>query len=177
MLIRPASTTDAAALLAIYRPYVEGTAVSFETQVPQVDEFAGRIERALAGWAWLVAEDDGECLGYAYGSAYRARAAYRWSVETSVYVRPERQRRGVGGRLYPALLAALSERGFCRALAGVSLPNPASIALHRRLGFEPVGVFTAVGRKFDRWHDVLWLQRALDGRPPGGEPRQSPAAV
>ena len=165
-LIRPATTADAACLLEIYRPYVEGTAVSFETETPSVQAFAARIDKALNGWAWLVAEQDGQCVGYAYGSLHRERAAYRWSVETSAYVRAGWHGRGLGQALYRALFDELAERGYCNALAVVVLPNPASLALHRSVGFEEVGVIKRGGHKFNRWHDVMWLQRALRTSPP-----------
>ena len=163
--IRAASEGDVAALLAIYAPYVENTAVSFETAVPGSDEFAARIRKANSQWAWLVAEREHELLGYAYGSTHRERAAYRWSVETSAYLSPHAQRQGIGTALYQALLPLLSARGFCNAFAGATLPNDASIALHRRVGFEPIGVFKSVGRKFGRWHDVAWMQRRLRDAP------------
>jgi phosphinothricin acetyltransferase len=164
--IRSATEIDAAALLAIYRPYVERTAVSFETAVPTVEEFAGRITTAVAGWAWLVAEAEGECVGYAYAAPHRKRPAYRWSVETSVYVRDDYQRRGIARALYAELFKVLIGKGFCNALAAVTLPNPASVALHQSVGFLPIGVFKAVGRKFGVWHDVAWYQRALRDTPP-----------
>lgn len=166
-IVRQANEADAPALLEIYRPYVERTAVSFETAVPSVDEFARRIRTATTGWSWLVAEADGECVGYAYGSAHRERPAYRWSVETSAYVREDCLRRGIGRRLYVELLQVLTDKGFCNAYAGMTLPNPASEGLHRALGFEPIGVFKAVGRKFGAWHDVAWCHRKLRERPPG----------
>jgi len=164
--IRPATRTDAAALLMIYRPFVESTAVSFETVVPTIDEFGARIENALAGWQWLVAEQDGRCVGYACAGTHRERAAYRWSVEVSAYVLPSHQRQGIGRALYWQLLDDLAGRGFCNALAGITLPNEASVGLHRAAGFTPVGVFRAVGRKFDAWHDVAWFQRELRTAPP-----------
>ena len=165
MIIRAASPEDAPALLAIYAPYVETTAVSFEAEPPSVAEFARRIEAALADWAWLVAERDGRCIGYAYGSLHRERAAYRWSTEVSAYVRPDCHRQGIGAALYLELLDQLAHQGYCTALAGVTLPNQASVALHRRVGFEPIGVFRNVGWKFERWHDVRWFQRRLRERP------------
>jgi len=122
--IRPATTADAAALLAIYRPFVEATAVSFETAVPTVGEFAARVDKALARWHWLVAEADDGVLGYAYGSSHRERAAYRWSVEVSAYVAARGRRRGVGRALYLQLFDALAQQGYCNAYAGVALPNP-----------------------------------------------------
>ncbi len=164
--VRPAVKADAATLLDIYRPFVEASAVSFETVVPTVDEFSARIRKTLAGWHWLVAERDGECIGYAYGSSHRERAAYRWSVEVSAYVSPNHHRQGIGRSLYSALFSVLAEKGFCSAYAGVTLPNEASIALHRSVGFAPVGTFEAVGRKFGKWHDVAWFQRRLRDSPP-----------
>ncbi len=166
--IRSAVEADAAALLAIYRPFVESTAVSFETVVPTVEEFADRIAKALTGWQWLVAERDGQCIGYAYGSSHRQRQAYRWSVEVSAYVHPNHHRRGVGRALYLRLLEELAQKGFCNAYAGTTLPNEGSVALHRGVGFEFIGVFKAVGRKFGTWHDVAWFQRVLRNSPPPG---------
>jgi len=166
--IRSAVEADAAALLAIYRPFVESTAVSFETVVPTVEEFADRIDKALTGWQWLVAEQDGQCIGYAYGSSHRQRQAYRWSVEVSAYVHPNHHRRGVGRALYLRLLEELAQKGFCNAYAGTTLPNEGSVALHRGVGFEFIGVFKAVGRKFGTWHDVAWFQRVLRNSPPSG---------
>src|SRR5690606_16840759 len=128
--IRRATPDDAAALLSIYAPYVERTAVSFEERVPSVDEFAARIEHALSRWTWLVGERDGRCAGYAYATAHRARAAYRWSVETSAYVDPDAQRTGIGRALYSSLLEQLAGMGYCNAYAGIALPNAASVALH-----------------------------------------------
>jgi len=167
LAIRPATAADAAALLAIYAPYVERTAVSFETVVPGIEDFASRVQRYATQWAWLVAERDGRCLGYAYGSPHRERAAYRWSAETSAYVDVAAQRQGVGKALYLALFDALAAAGYCNAFAGMTLPNAASVALHRSVGFEPIGVFRRVGWKFGAWHDVAWSQRRLrDGQPP-----------
>ncbi len=166
VLLRCATEADAPALLAIYAPYVEHTTVSFETTVPDTDEFAARIRRYADGWAWLVAEREGELLGYAYGSPHRERAAYRWSVETSAYVAPDARRQGACRKLYLALFEALADRGYCNAYAGIALPNDASIALHRAVGFEPVGVFRAAGRKFGAWRDIAWYQRKLRDLPP-----------
>jgi phosphinothricin acetyltransferase len=165
-VIRSATEADAAALLAIYAPFVERTTVSFETQVPTVEEFAARVRKVLSQWAWLVAERDGALAGYAYGGTHRERAAYRWSVETSAYVDPRFRRQGIGTALYVALFDALAARGYCNAYAGITLPNAASAALHRSVGFEPIGVFKSVGYKFGAWQDVAWLQRRLRDGPP-----------
>jgi L-amino acid N-acyltransferase YncA len=166
--VRPATLSDAAAMLSIYRPFIESTAVSFETLVPTVEEFAARVARSLAGWQWLVAEQDGRCVGYAYGTSHRERAAYRWSVEVSAYVHPGHQRAGIGRALYQELFRDLAGKGFCNAFAGITLPNDASVALHRNLGFEPIGTFKSIGRKFGKWYDVAWFQRALRDDPPEG---------
>jgi L-amino acid N-acyltransferase YncA len=163
--LRSAVEADAPALLAIYRPFVESTAVSFETVTPTVAEFAVRITKVLAGWQWLVAERDGQCIGYAYGSTHRERPAYRWSVEVTVYVHQDCHRQGVARALYRRLFEELAQRGFCNAFAGTTLPNAASVALHKGLGFEPIGTFKRVGRKFGEWHDVAWFQRVLRESP------------
>jgi L-amino acid N-acyltransferase YncA len=163
--LRTATRADAAACLAIYRPFVESSAVSFEEVVPTVEEFAARIEDALSAWTWLIAEKDGRCLGYAYGHSHRARAAYRWSVEVTIYVESGHRRHGLGRQLYERLFSDLKGLGYCNAYAGVTQPNESSMALHRGVGFEYIGTFRSVGRKFDRWHDVAWFQRQLRETP------------
>jgi phosphinothricin acetyltransferase len=165
MQIRTATAADAAILREIYRPYVETTVVSFELDVPSIEEFQHRIVTAVEGWAWLVANIDGRPTGYAYGSAHRARAAYRTSVEVSAYVQPDYHRQGIGRALYTHLLDELGERGFASAYAAITLPNDASIGFHKCLGFEPIGVFPRVGRKFGVWHDVAWFYRPLQDTP------------
>ena len=161
MQIRRATPADAAVLREIYRPYVETTAISFELEVPSIEEFQRRISVAVEGWSWLVAEVDGKLVGYAYASAHRARQAYRSSVETSAYVREDYQRQGIGRALYTQLLKELGERGFGSAFAGITLPNDASVGFHESLGFEPIGVFPRVGRKFGAWYDVAWFYRSI----------------
>lgn len=164
--IRDAVSGDTEALLAIYRPFVVETAVSFELEPPPATEFEQRILSAQSKWAWLVAERGGDVLGYAYGSSFRARAAYQWSVETSAYVHGAHLGQGVGKALYVRLLDVLAEKGYCTAYAGITLPNEASIRLHKALGFGEVGVFRRAGHKFGRWHDVSWWQRELRDEPP-----------
>jgi phosphinothricin acetyltransferase len=161
MKIRTATAADAAVLREIYRPYVETTAVSFELEVPSIEEFQRRITVAVEGWSWLVAEVDGRQVGYAYGSAHRAREAYQTSVETSAYVHEDYQCQGIGRALYTQLFQDLCERGFGSAYAAITLPNEASVGFHESLGFEPIGVFPRVGRKFGAWHDVAWFYRPL----------------
>ena len=163
--IRQASLADAPALLAIYAPHIESAPVSFETVVPAVEEFAGRIAKSLSKWQWLVAERDGVIAGYAYGSTHRERAAYRFSVEVSAYLDPRFHRQGIGSALYARLFEDLIAKGYCTAFAGITVPNDASIGMHRSVGFEMIGVFRNVGWKFDRWHDVAWMQRTLRERP------------
>lgn len=159
--IRSATKADATALLVIYRPYVEETAVSFEQIPPTVAEFAARIEKAVAKWAWLVAEMNGQPVGYAYASTHRARAAYAHSVETSAYVHPNHQRGGIARILYNALFDQLHVLGYESAYAGITLPNDPSVGFHRSLGFASIGIFPRVGRKFGRWHDVAWFYRPV----------------
>ncbi len=161
MLIRRAEPSDAKRMLEIYAPFVLETAVSFETAVPDVDDFSNRISATLKGHEWLVAEVDDNICGYAYGSTHRVRSAYRSSVETSVYVDPVYQGRGVGRKLYTGLFDSLQTLGFHYAYAGIALPNVASIALHKAVGFESIGVFKEVGFKNGNWHDVSWWQRPV----------------
>lgn len=166
--IRDAAVADAAACAAIYAPYVTDTVITFELTPPTPDEMARRIAAAVDTHAWLVAVDADRVIGYAYGGPYKQRAAYRWSCEVSVYLELGRRRTGTGRALYAALFTRLAERGYRMAVAGMTLPNPASEGLHRALGFEPIGVYRRIGWKFDGWHDVAWTQRALtdaDGAP------------
>ncbi|MFH6626010.1 GNAT family N-acetyltransferase [Streptococcus suis] len=162
--IRSARIEDAADLVAIYAPYVEKTAITFETQVPTVSEFASRIEKTLEKFPYLVAVEEGTLVGYAYASTYYARAAYDWTVELSVYIQQEARGKGIGTLLYNALERELIARGFKNFLACIALPNPASIALHEKRGYEQVAHFKKVGYKFDTWHDIVWLQKSLIGK-------------
>lgn len=159
--IRAATIDDAAAVAEIYRPIVESTTISFEETAPGADEIARRIHETTRTHPWLIAQSGEGVAGYAYGSRHRERSAYRYSVDVSVYVAQTARRCGIGAALYEALFVRLRELGFHRAFAGIALPNEASIRLHRRCGFEPVGIYKEVGRKFDRWLDVSWWQKAL----------------
>jgi phosphinothricin acetyltransferase len=161
---------DAAVCAAIYAPYVEDGATSFEERAPDAVELAGRME---GSHAWLVAEEGCEVVGFAYACPHRSRPAYRWSVDVSVYVAAGRQGEGHGRRLYEALFADLRERGFRAACAGITLPNEASVALHEKLGFEPVGVYRGIGWKAGAWRDVGWWQLQLSpgAEDPPAEPR------
>ncbi|HEU5471061.1 MAG TPA: GNAT family N-acetyltransferase [Actinophytocola sp.] len=170
-MIRDATECDAAACAAIYAPYVTGTAITFESEPPTPDHMAERIATALRTHAWVVFEEGGRVVGYAYGGQYKARPAYRWSCEVSVYLEPGRRRTGAGRALYRALFDRLSRRGFRTAVAGMTLPNDASVGLHRAMGFEPVGTYRRIGWKHGAWHDVAWAQRPLaTGADPPAEP-------
>ena len=159
--VRPATVADAAACVEIYRPYVLDTAITFETDVPTVAEMADRIVDARVMHEWLVLEVDGAVTGYAYARQFNSRAAYQWSVETSVYLAQGRLRSGGGRMLYAALLRRLTERGFRRAFAGIAQPNDASNALHHAFGFRRAGHYRRVGWKLGAWHDVQWWQLDL----------------
>lgn len=161
MWIRRASGDDGAACAAVYEPYVTGTTITFEFDPPSASEMAQRIEKANREHAWVVAGQDDEVVGYAYGGVWNARAAYRWACEVSIYLRTGLRRTGTGRALYEALFAALAERGYRVAVAGTTLPNEASAGLHRAMGFEPVGTFRQVGWKHGAWRDVAWMQRGL----------------
>jgi L-amino acid N-acyltransferase YncA len=167
-VIRDAGADDAGRIAAIYAPYVLETAISFETEPPTAEEMARRIADAQRAHAWLVLEQDGDVVGYAYGGPFMARAAYQWATTVSVYLESGRRRTGGGRALYEALFDRLAARGHRTALAGIALPNEASIGLHRALGFEEAGVYRRVGWKLGRWHDVGWYQRTIgdDDGPP-----------
>jgi L-amino acid N-acyltransferase YncA len=163
-VIRLATEHDAAQLQAIYAPNVCDTAISFELVPPTVDEMRQRIRKTLEQLPWVVCEHQGEVLGYAYASAHRARGAYQWSVDVSVYIHPSSRRSGVGRAVYSSLFKILEIQGFYNAYAGITLPNPASVGLHEAMGFQPVGVYRDVGYKLGAWHDVGWWQLALRER-------------
>ena len=169
--LRDATAADAAACASIYAPYVLDTVITFELDPPSAVEMGLRIQAALTTHAWLVLEDEGRVVGYAYGSPFRARAAYRWACEVSVYLEPGRVRTGGGRVLYEHLLDRLAERGFRQAVAVMTLPNAPSLALHRAMGFELTGTLTRIGWKHGSWHDVSWAQREL-GAGGGGPPSQ-----
>ncbi len=158
MLVRLADPArDAERVAQIYRPTVEGSFISFEEIAPDPIEMAERMRTMLARLPWLVAEaDDGAVVGYAYASPHRERAAYRWSVDISVYVDQQWYRRGVGRELYRQLLDILRRQGCVNVYAGIGLPNPASVALHESIGMRLIGTYERVGFKLGRWVDVAW---------------------
>ena len=166
--IRLAAAGDAAGVAAIYALYCESTSVSFETTAPTADEMAARIATIEREWPWLVLDVDGRIAGYAYASRHRERAAYRWAVDTAVYIAEAFQGQGAGRALYTTLFALLRRQGYFRVCAGITLPNAPSVRLHESMGFKPVGVYRRIGFKLGRWHDVAWYQAEL--RPDDGDP-------
>lgn len=166
MQIRLATTDDAAAIATIYAPFVTDSSISFEVRAPDTAEMASRIAHKLPRFPWLVAEENGAVVGYAYAGPHRERAAYAWSVEVSVYMIEAARRHGVARRLYETLFDLLRRQGFRTAYAGITLPNPASVGFHEALGFTAVGVYRNVGWKQGRWHDVGWWELPLGGNEP-----------
>jgi L-amino acid N-acyltransferase YncA len=170
--IRVATADDADAVAAIYAPIVASTAISFELQPPTVADMRARIAATIERFPWLVCVDDaGRVSGYAYAGRHRERPAYRWAVDTTVYVRDDARRRGVGRALYEDLVVRLVDLGYFQAFAGITLPNAASVGLHEALGFEPIGVYRNVGFKMGAWHDVGWWQRSLRPLASPSEPK------
>ena len=170
MLIRHADPADAAACVAIYGPSVTDGVASFEEHAPSITEMARRIETTSTHYPWLIAEADGEPVGYAYATEHRWRSAYRWTADTTVYISPRHHRRGIGRALYRTLLDLLTAQGMYTACAGITLPNEASVGLHEAMGFELVGVYRSIGYKHGAWLSVGWwqaqLREPLDDEPP-----------
>jgi phosphinothricin acetyltransferase len=159
--LRACETTDAGPIAAIYNHYVRDTVVTFEETPVSTEEMAARIAKLAPRCPWLVAEDGGVIVGYAYATPWKERSAYRFSVESTVYCAPGHLRRGTGTKLYRGLIAELKARNFHSAVGGIALPNPASIALHEKVGFRKVAHFAEVGFKLGRWVDVGYWQLTL----------------
>ncbi len=159
--IRIAREADAAAIHAIYAPHIATGVATFETALPGEDAMRERIRTRLPHYPWLVWEDGGEVLAYAYAGRFRERAAYDWIAETSIYVRPDGQRRGIARRLYGALLDTLVLQGLTQAVGVITLPNPGSVGFHEALGFDPAGVWRQSGYKLGQWWDVGVWQKEL----------------
>jgi L-amino acid N-acyltransferase YncA len=168
--IRLAHSNDASMLHAIYAPFVINTPISFELVPPTEQEMRQRIEQILQTHPWLVCEEQGEILGYAYASQHRTRQAYQWSVDVSAYVHERWRGKGIGKALYTSLFALLRLQGFYNVYAGIALPNAASVALHEAMGMRQVGVYSQVGYKQGRWHDVGWWQKTLQPHNPEPAP-------
>jgi phosphinothricin acetyltransferase len=163
-VVRLATPADGAACAAIYGPYVEATSISFEAVPPTAEDLAGRIARTVERTPWVVVEVGGVVRGYAYGGRHRERAAYDWTVETTVYVDRDFGRQGLGRLAMGAVLAILRLQGAHLAVAGITLPNPGSVRLHESLGFHPIGEFEAIGWKQGGWHGVAWYALELGPR-------------
>lgn len=168
ILIRKASKVDAAAIQAVYAPYVTDTAITFEYAVPTVAEMQRRMEKVQKKYPWLVAEEDGEVVGYAYASAFKERDAYQWAVETSIYVKMEEKGKGIGSQLHDALEAALKAQGILNMNACISFVKKEdeyltldSVRFHRRMGYTRVAHFHKCGRKFERWYDMIWMEKFI----------------
>lgn len=169
LMIRTATPDDAAELLSIYAPYVRQTAISFEVEVPALEEFRRRIANTLERYPYLVAETGSKIVGYAYTSAFKGRAAYDWSAETSIYVRSDVRRQGVGTALYRALEGASRRQGITNLYACIATPHGQtdphlgwdSVRFHEREGYKLVGTFHACANKFNHWYDMVWMEKFI----------------
>jgi len=177
-IIRFARPEDASALAEVYAPYVRETAITFEYVPPTAEEFRRRIEGIQRRYPYLVAEEDGVLLGYCYASPFKGRAAYDWAAETSIYVRTDAHRRGLGRRLYAVLEDLLRAQGILDMLASIALPEQEdeyltldSVRFHSALGFREIARFPDIGNKFGRWYSMVWMDKAL------GEHRPEPGPV
>jgi phosphinothricin acetyltransferase len=171
MTVRLASQRDAAACVAIYRPYVENTAISWEIEVPSEDEMASRIASAQKAHEWLVLERDDRVIGFAYAHALNHLPSFKWSAQAGIYLSGNHHRSGGGRKLYAEVLRRLTERGYRTVLAGITQPNPASNEFHRSFGFRDAALYRRVEWKHGHWHDVVWMQLDLLGpADPDGPP-------
>jgi L-amino acid N-acyltransferase YncA len=160
--IRLATKADAEQILAIYAPFcLSHSPVSFEYVPPSLTEMGQRIENTLESLPWLVWDENGQVLGYAYASVHRSRAAYQWSVDVSAYIEASKRKSGVGSSLYAALFDILRLQGYFNAYAGITLPNTGSVKLHEKMGFSLVGTYHRVGLKGGQWLDVAWYELEL----------------
>ena len=179
IIIRMATMDDAAAMLDIYAPYVRDTAITFEYTVPSVQEFSDRIQHTLTRYPWLLAEKNGCIIGYAYASAFKARQAYDWAVETSIYVARESRGKGVGRLLHDALENLLQRQGILNMCACIAIPHEnadetldySSMHFHEHMHYRPVGRFHMCGCKFGRWYDLIWMERHI------GEHTKNPGPI
>ena len=172
-MIRLATVGDVPAILAVYGPYVEKTTHTFEYEVPSLTAFTERFQAITEEFPWLVWEEDGRVLGYAYGSAPFERAAYRWCGEVSVYLAPEAQGRGIGRRLYSALEQILAFQGYRVIYAIVTSENEVSLAFHRALGYRKTAELPGCGVKFGRWLGITYLEKRINiGETPSNMPEK-----
>lgn len=161
MKIRMIEEKDIQAVLDIYKPYIETTAITFETEVPTYEEFVQRVNHKLEQFPWLVYEEEGKILGYAYASLMRERAAYSWDAELSVYLQEGNHGLGIGSKLYLVLEAILKEMNFVNLYGCITYPNEKSVRLHQKLGYKEIGIFHNSGYKLGSWHDVLWMEKQI----------------
>ena len=180
--IRTATLSDAQALLNIYSPYVEHTAITFEYDVPSVEEFASRIKNTLQKYPYLVAEKNGRLLGYAYASPFHERPAYDWAVETSIYVDQNIKHQGIGRRLHDALEDALRSQGILNMNACIAYPpeedeylDKNSVEFHTHMGYRLVGEFYKCGYKFRRWYNMVWMEKLIGNHLSDQKPPKFPA--
>ena len=173
-MIRLASTADVPAILNIYGPYVQNTAISFEYSVPTLEEFTERFLTVTARFPWLVWEENGTVLGYAYASLPFGRAAYRWVAASSIYLAPEARGKGIGTKLYGALEAMLSELGYRKTYAIITSDNPGSLGFHKKAGFRFLCEFPECGVKFHKLYNVVWMEKDLNT---GEIPKDFPKSV
>jgi phosphinothricin acetyltransferase len=161
LTIRSAVSADSKAILDIYAPYITDTAITFETEVPTISEFTSRVETIIKNYPYLVCETDGKIIGYAYATKHRERAAYKYSADVSIYIKSEYHGQGIGRKLYSDLFESLKNYKIYTAIAGITLPNEKSLALHKTFGFKEVGVYHNVGYKLGKWLDVIWLEKQI----------------
>lgn len=159
---RFATEKDAEAILKIYAPYIEKTAITFEYEVPSLSEFSERIAKIREKYPWIVYEEDGEILGYAYGGPEYTRAAYQWTVETSVYISENARGKGIGTALYEKILDILKKQNFCVCYVLINDDNEASVKLHEKFGFKQNGYRKNCGYKFEKWHSVVFFEKQLN---------------
>lgn len=162
MELRLVTSQDSKEILAIYAPYIKETVITFEYDIPSLEEFTNRVVTISKNMPYIVATNNNEIIGYGYASLYRERRAYAWAVELSIYVDNTKKQRGVGTKIYDAILGLLKELGYCRVYSCVTYPNPPSIAFHTKYGFQEIGVFHKAGYKFGKWFDILWLELDID---------------
>lgn len=166
--IRMAKQSDTEEILAIYAPYVRDTAITFEYTVPTIEEFSARMKKTLSKYPYLVAVRNEEILGYAYASEFKSRAAYDWAVETTIYIKQETRKNGVGKKLYQTMEKVLERQHICNLYACIAYPNPGSIGFHEHLGYRTIGHFSKCGYKLETWYDMIWMEKMI------GEHEMSP---
>ncbi|MDO4454476.1 MAG: GNAT family N-acetyltransferase [Eubacteriales bacterium] len=163
--IRAAQKKDLQAMLGIYAPYVENTAVTFEYDIPSIEEFENRFQKITDFFPWLVYEEDSKVLGYAYAGTFHERKAFQWDAELSIYLSEEAHRRGIGKKLYSELFSILEEQGIYTLYAHITYPNDDSIAFHKAMGFQKIAHFPKTGYKMGKWRDTIFMEKHLKELP------------